>query len=86
MVKLVGIFIVSSVYSNYLSTVDLSAKCLSFMPRKLARHLLKAKHKLMEGGVHFKALFLCFKDAISEEKCMYVHRRENFHAVGNPTA
>jgi len=27
MVKLVGIFIVSSVYSNYFSTVYLSAKC-----------------------------------------------------------
>jgi hypothetical protein len=83
--KLVGIFTVSSVYSDYLFKVYLSAKC-SFMPRKLAWHLVRVKHNSMEGGVHFNSLFLNFKNAISEEKCMYAHRGEAFHAVGIPTA
>jgi hypothetical protein len=55
------------------------------MPRKLVWHLVKAKNNSMEEGAHFNSLFLCFKNAISVEKCMYAHSREDSHALGIPT-
>jgi len=73
MVKLVGIFIVSSVFSNYLSTVSLSAKCWSFMPRKLARYVVKAKHNLMEGGVLSKLYFCASRmPSVNRSACMHI--------------
>jgi hypothetical protein len=72
-VKLVGIFIVSSVYSDYLFKAYLLAKCRSFMPRKLAWHLVKVK-QLDGQGVHFNCAsrMLSVKRSVCVCVCMYV--------------
>jgi hypothetical protein len=44
------------------------------MPKKLARHLVKAKHNSMEGGVYISNLYFCASRMPSVMRSVYMHK------------